>query len=116
MLSINKQHIIRFRQMFVSLMLSSLVVSCSDDLVSSPADVCEGVERIVSLNLQSEGFSGDDSCASRAIGDGLVDENTIKDYWLIEYDQNGNRIGFPRYYEYSETSIRRTICQCRKIV
>ena len=106
MLSINKQHIIRFRQMFVSLMLSSLVVSCSDDLVSSPADVCEGVERIVSLNLQSEGFSGDDSCASRAIGDGLVDENTIKDYWLIEYDQNGNRIGFPRYYEYSETNVR----------
>ncbi|MDE5826130.1 MAG: hypothetical protein K2H57_01005, partial [Duncaniella sp.] len=92
--------------MFVSLMLSSLVVSCSDDLVSSPADVCEGVERIVSLNLQSEGFSGDDSCASRAIGDGLVDENTIKDYWLIEYDQNGNRIGFPRYYEYSETNVR----------
>ena len=35
---------------------------------------------------------------------GFVDENTIKDYWLIEYDNTGNRIGFPRYYEYNEAT------------
>ncbi|MDE6683715.1 MAG: hypothetical protein K2J94_00880, partial [Duncaniella sp.] len=66
-------------------MLSSLAVSCSDDVVSSSSVYeYDGVERTVSLNLQSEGFIGDASRASRAIGNGLVDENTIKDYWLIE--------------------------------
>ena len=79
MFPINRLHIIRFRQLFVSLMLSSLAVSCSDDVVSSSVYEYDGVERTVSLNLQSEGFIGDDSRASRAIGNGLVDENTIKD-------------------------------------
>ena len=104
MFPINKLHITSFCRLLVALMLFSPAISCSDDLVPSPADVCEGVEVTVSLNLQSESFSGDDSPTSRAIDNGFVDENTIKDYWLIEYDQNGNRIGFPRYYEYNETN------------
>ncbi|MDE6801602.1 MAG: hypothetical protein K2J06_02440, partial [Muribaculaceae bacterium] len=98
----DKLLIIHFRQTFIPLMIAFLAISCNDEFMSSPADPDEGVELTVSLNLQSEGFSGDDSRASRAIVDGFVDENTIKDYWLIEYDQNGNRIGFPRYYEYNE--------------
>ena len=110
MLSLNKLHITPVCRTLASLMLTLLAVSCSDDPVPSPSDESEGVERTVSLCLQSEGFSGDDSGASRAIDDGIVDENTIKDFWLIEYDQNGNRIGFPRYYEYSEaTQIVRII-------
>ena len=92
MFPIDNLHIIHFRQTFIALMLALLATSCDDDLVSPTADVYEGVESIVSLNLQSEGFSGDDSHTTRAIGNGLVEENTIKDYWLIEYDQNGNRI------------------------
>ncbi|MDE6085122.1 MAG: hypothetical protein K2G40_01805, partial [Muribaculaceae bacterium] len=104
MFSINNLYIIRIRQSFIPLMLALLAISCNDELVSSPADVCEGVERTVSLNLQSEGFTGDDSHMSRAIGNGSVEENIIKDYWLIEYDQNGNRIGFPRYYEYNDAN------------
>ena len=104
MFPINNPYIIRLRQSFIPLMLALMAVSCNDDIVSSPADVCEGVERTVSLNLQSDRFSGDDAAPSRAIGNGSVDENTIKDYWLIEYDQNGNRIGFPRYYEYNEAN------------
>ncbi|MBD5214430.1 MAG: DUF4906 domain-containing protein [Bacteroidales bacterium] len=98
----DKLLIIHFRQTFIPLMIAFMAISCNDEFMSSPADPDEGVELTVSLNLQSEGFSGDDSRASRAIVDGFVDENTIKDYWLIEYDQNGNRIGFPRYYEYNE--------------
>ena len=104
MFPIYNLHIIHFRQTLIALMLALMATSCDDDLVSPTTDVCEGVESIVTLNLQSEGFSGDDTHTTRAIGNGLVEENTIKDYWLIEYDQTGNRIGFPRYYEYNEAS------------
>ena len=100
----NNLYIKHFLHTFIPLTLSLLAISCSDDLASPTADVCEGVERTVSLTLQSEAFSGDDSHASRALNAGFVDENTIKDYWLIEYDNTGNRIGFPRYYEYNEAT------------
>ena len=104
MFSINNLHIKHFRQTFIPLMLALLTFSCNDELILSPDDACDGVEYNVSLNLQSGSFSGDDNRATRAFVDGFVDENTIKDFWLIEYDNNGNRIGFPRYYEYNETN------------
>ena len=105
MFPINKQYTLRFRQSFIPLMLALLAISCSDELVPSQAEeVCDGVECTVSLNLQSEAFSGDVSPASRSVNVGFVDEDAIKDYWLIEYDNNGNRIGFPRYYEFSEAN------------
>ena len=104
MFSINNQYITGVRHTFIPLILALLTISCNDEIVLSPVDGCEGIERTVSLNLRSEGFSGDASGSSRSFADGFVEENTIKDYWLIEYDQDGNRIGFPRYYEYNEAN------------
>ena len=57
-----------------------------------------GTECTISLQLSvSDGFEGDKT-ATRAFGDEDVDENTIKDFWFIEYNEQGRRIGWPQYY------------------
>ena len=78
MFSINYQYIIRFRQVFFPLILIFLAISCRDDFMSTSTNVCEGIECTVSLNLQSESFSGDNYNATRGMDDVLVDENTVK--------------------------------------
>ena len=83
--------------------LSLLAVSCSDSMTDA-GDISidnsdSGTERTISLQLSvSDGFEGDQS-VSRAFGDNDVDENTIKDFWFIEYNEQGRRIGWPKYYE-----------------
>ena len=82
--------------------LSLLAVSCSD-VMTDDGDIYidtpdSGTECTISLQLSvSDGFEGDRS-VSRAFGDNDVDENTIKDFWFIEYNEDGRRIGWPQYY------------------
>ena len=82
--------------------LSFIAASCSDnltdegDILIGNPDI--GTERTISLQLSvSNGFDGD-LPASRAFAEGDVDENTIKDFWFIEYNEQGRRIGWPKYF------------------
>ncbi|MBD5174701.1 MAG: hypothetical protein HDT06_02645, partial [Bacteroidales bacterium] len=83
--------------------LSFIAASCSDnltddgDILIGNPDI--GTERTISLQLSvSNGFDGY-LPASRAFAEGDVDENTIKDFWFIEYNEQGRRIGWPKYFE-----------------
>ena len=83
--------------------LSLFASSCSDNMIDE-GDISidnpdSGTERTISLHLSvSDGFEGDKP-HSRAFGAGDVDENTIKDFWFIEYNEQGRRIGWPTYFE-----------------
>ena len=83
--------------------LSLFASSCSDNMIDE-GDISidnpdSGTERTISLHLSvSDGFEGDKP-HSRAFGTGDVDENTIKDFWFIEYNEQGRRIGWPTYFE-----------------
>ena len=87
--------------LFLSLPL--IAVSCSDIMVDE-GDISidnpeSGTECTISLRLSvSDGFEGDQHL-SRSFDDNDVDENTIKDFWFIEYNEQGRRIGWPKYYE-----------------
>ena len=74
--------------LFLSLPL--IAVSCSDIMVDE-GDISldnpeSGTECTISLRLSvSDGFEGDQHL-SRSFDDNDVDENTIKDFWFIEYN------------------------------
>ncbi|MDR2130080.1 MAG: DUF4906 domain-containing protein [Odoribacteraceae bacterium] len=76
-------------------------LSCADEPVNSTGD--EGIETTIALSLtaapESPGLAG-----TRALPDPLdVDEGTdldyiVKDFWLLQFNENGQRVGSPRYY------------------
>jgi hypothetical protein len=85
-----------------SLALAALAaLSCADE----PADLAgnEGIETTIALSLtaapETPGLAG-----SRALPDPLeVNEGTgpgyvVEDFWLLQFDQDGYRLGAPRYY------------------
>ncbi|MDE6078673.1 MAG: fibrobacter succinogenes major paralogous domain-containing protein [Duncaniella sp.] len=82
--------------------LALLAVSCSDAMIDdgglSTDDTDSGVEGTITLHLSvSDGFEGD-KASSRAFGSDEVDENSIKDFWFIEYNEGGRRVGWPQYH------------------
>jgi uncharacterized protein (TIGR02145 family) len=76
-------------------------LSCADEPVDSTSN--EGIETTIPLSLTTApelpGLAG-----TRALPDPLnVDEGTtagylVKDFWLLQFDQNGDQVGAPRYY------------------
>ncbi|MDR2130224.1 MAG: hypothetical protein LBP56_03500, partial [Odoribacteraceae bacterium] len=83
-----------------SLALAALAaLSCADEPVGSTGN--EGIETTIALSLgavpETPGLAG-----SRALPDPLeVDEGTgtvVKDFWLLQFNENGQRVGAPRYY------------------
>ena len=82
--------------------LSLFASSCSDNMIDEGDILIDnpdlGTERTISLQLSvSDGFEGDRPL-SRAFNKTDVDENTIKDFWFIQYSEEGRRIGWPNYY------------------
>ena len=81
--------------------LPLIIASCSDIITEgnfSNEDSDYGTECTISLQLSvSDGFEGEQP-GTRAFGDSDVDENTIKDFWFIEYNEEGRRIGWPQYH------------------
>ena len=82
--------------------LSLLASSCSDNMIDEGDILIDnpdlGTERTISLQLSvSDGFEGDRPL-SRAFNKTDVDENTIKDFWFIQYSEEGRRVGWPNYY------------------
>ncbi|MDR2129785.1 MAG: FimB/Mfa2 family fimbrial subunit, partial [Odoribacteraceae bacterium] len=76
-------------------------VSCADEPVDPAGN--EGIETTIALSLtavpETPGLAG-----SRALPDSpVVDEGSdpdyiVKDFWLLQFNENGVRIGSPRYY------------------
>ena len=85
-----------------------IAASCDDDLSYDIEQPVETIECIANLSLSVTPGFGEDP-ASRSTSVGLVNENDIKDFWLIEYDQNGNRIGFPRYFNFDNSNPKVSI-------
>ncbi|MBD5280445.1 MAG: hypothetical protein HDS35_07875 [Bacteroides sp.] len=90
------------RLIILLLTLPLIAASCSDIMVDegdiSIDDSDSGTECTISLQLSVSDFEGDQPI-SRAFSDNEVDENTIKDFWFIEYNEQGRRIGWPTYFK-----------------
>ena len=90
----------------IIILLSSILLqclySCSDDttLNNSGDTTNDGVEISLPLSLSVLPMSSDDP-QSRATGYEVAtdDEKKITDFWLIEYNEKGVRVGLPRYFE-----------------
>ena len=84
------------------------LAACEDERLFSSRTSDEGEERMVSLSLTVSDSFGSQG-ATRSTSTGVINENTVKDIWIIEYDTDGNRIGFPRYYDSDNLSSVRLI-------
>ncbi|MBD5278844.1 MAG: hypothetical protein HDS32_06365, partial [Bacteroides sp.] len=84
------------------------LVACEDERFFPSRTSDDGEERMVSLSLKVSDSFGP-QVATRSTSAGVIDENTVKDIWIIEYDAEGNRIGFPRYYDSANLSNVRLI-------
>lgn len=74
--------------------------SCSDELIYPPyTEDSDGQEISVPISLSVLPLQSENP-QSRAIEyvPADADEKEIHDFWLIEYHENGTRVGFPRYY------------------
>ncbi|MDR2130120.1 MAG: DUF4906 domain-containing protein, partial [Odoribacteraceae bacterium] len=86
---------------FLPALAALAALSCADEPVDPTGN--EGIETTIALSLtavpETPGLAG-----TRALPDSpVVDEGTdpdyiVKDFWLIQFDENGLRIGAPRYY------------------
>ncbi|MBD5315724.1 MAG: hypothetical protein HDS08_06160 [Bacteroides sp.] len=92
-----------YKRLKILLLPLTLIVASCSDIMTDEGDLSidnpeAGTECTISLRLSvSDGFEGD-KAGSRAFGVGDVDENTVKDIWFIEYNEQGRRIGWPQYY------------------
>ncbi|MDE6460927.1 MAG: hypothetical protein K2K52_08900, partial [Paramuribaculum sp.] len=89
-------------QILLSVIMLPCLYSCSDDIPVSDygGDAAEGMEISLPLSLSVLPMSSDDP-QSRAVDYEVAtdDEKKITDFWLIEYNEKGVRVGLPRYFE-----------------
>ncbi|MDR2130652.1 MAG: DUF4906 domain-containing protein [Odoribacteraceae bacterium] len=77
-------------------------LSCADEPVGSTGN--EGLETTIALSLAAVPEEAPGLAGTRALPDPLeVEEGTapgyiVKDFWMLQFNENGVRIGAPRYY------------------
>lgn len=90
-------------RMFSVLLTGAVVISCLssciDELLYDNGGAFDGEEVSVPLSLTVKPMESRNP-ATRAIEyiEATDDEKKIHDFWLIEYHENGTRIGLPRYF------------------
>lgn len=86
----------------LSLIPLTCLYSCSDELPvhDYDGDTTDGVEISVPISLSVAPMrSGDPGSRATEYLEATDDEKKITDFWLIEYNERGTRVGLPRYFE-----------------
>ncbi|MDE6538128.1 MAG: hypothetical protein K2M13_08875 [Muribaculaceae bacterium] len=85
----------------LSLIPLTCLYSCSDELPvhDSDGDTTDGVEISVPISLSVAPMRSGDPGSRATYIEATDDEKKITDFWLIEYNENGVRVGLPRYFE-----------------
>lgn len=100
------KNVLRLKCRFIAAILMAAVMgpcfwSCTDDLLYNiyDEDDYDGEEISVPVTLSVRPLQSVNP-QSRAVEyiEPTEDEKTIHDLWVIEYHENGTRIGLPRFY------------------
>lgn len=87
-----------------------LVTACAKELELQEKTTNEGRETMVTLSLrtvQEEAGTPETRAVNPDdIEEGTADTYKVKDFWLLQYNQNGEQIGSARYYEMEELEER----------
>lgn len=92
-------------------LLASGLSSCVDDYFDQfrfeydddPSLIAEEINMPFSLTVVPMVDATPESRAGETYFDATTDEKTIADFWIIEYNEEGTRVGKPRYYKLFET-------------
>ncbi|MDE7379028.1 MAG: hypothetical protein K2N13_08755 [Paraprevotella sp.] len=91
-------------------LLASGLSSCVDDYFDNykfddedPSGIAEEVAMPFSLTVAPMVAVNPETRAEETYFDATTEEKTIADFWIIEYNEEGTRVGKPRYYKLFET-------------
>ena len=86
---------------FIISMLFAMIVfdSCTDDITANKNDSSQGNKELM-LNLQTSHLvaAGSTRSLTDIVNEGTSDSYKVSDIVLLEFDENGSRIGDPKYY------------------
>ncbi len=112
----NIKSLLRFHSAMI-ILLTMVLAACQDDMMLAPGSESDDlgrevmlplsldVEEMVTLNSVSRGEDGaDDDYTPTVVPPDpkiLEEETRLHDFWIIQYNDKGYRVGMPYYQEYS---------------
>ncbi|MDE7386867.1 MAG: hypothetical protein K2N28_06985 [Muribaculaceae bacterium] len=92
-------------------LLTSGLSSCADDYFDNykfdydddPSIIAEEITMPLSLTVVPMVAVNPETRAGETYFDATPEEKTIADFWIIEYNEEGTRVGKPRYYKILKT-------------
>ncbi|MDE7419394.1 MAG: hypothetical protein K2N35_04215, partial [Muribaculaceae bacterium] len=92
-------------------LIATGISSCADDYFShyqfdsedDPSSIAEEIAMPFSLTVAPMVAVNPETREGETYFDATTEEKTIADFWIIEYNEEGTRVGKPRYYKLFET-------------
>ncbi|MDE7408399.1 MAG: hypothetical protein K2N09_00080, partial [Muribaculaceae bacterium] len=92
-------------------LIASGLSSCADDFLNhfqydydeDPSRIAEEIAMPFSLTVAPMVALNPETREGETYFDATPEEKTVADFWIIEYNEEGTRVGKPRYYKLRET-------------
>ncbi|MDE5813604.1 MAG: hypothetical protein K2H72_04895, partial [Muribaculaceae bacterium] len=112
-MNLNNYNLIKYRNNNIILAILWLALiafglsSCADDYFSNyhfdseedPSSIAEEIAMPFSLSVAPMIAVDPETRAGETYFEATPEEKTIADFWIIEYNEEGTRVGKPRYYK-----------------